>query len=101
MLENAQNEGHSLTNLTRGSGTRAAKKNRYESQKAIRKQQGGPPKGFDYDEFPYASTKQGGAGAHVEPVPSAENQAVGRDLGQFYRKYNIHEDDLFDVEIIE
>ena len=101
MLENAKNKGHSLTNLTRGSGTRAAQKNRYESQKAIRKQQGGPPTGFDYDEFPYASTKQGGAGAHVEPVPSAENQAAGRDLGQFYREYNIHEDDLFDVEIID
>lgn len=37
--------------------------------------------GFDYDEFPYASTKQGGMGAHIELVPSIENQAVGRDLG--------------------
>ena len=101
MLENAQQKGHSLTNLTRGSGTRAARKNRYEAQKTIRKQQGGPPKGYDYDEFPYASTKQGGAGSHVEPVSSTENQAVGRDLGLFYRKYNIKEDDLFNVEIID
>ena len=101
MLENAQKEGHSLKNLTRGSGTRAAQKNRYESQKVMRKLRGGPPKGYDYDEFPYASTKQGGGGAHVELVPSVENQSVGRDLGQFYKQNNLHEDDLFDVEIID
>ncbi len=101
MLESAQKKGHSLKDLTRDSGTRAAQKNRYGSQKAIRKLQGGPPKGYDYDEFPYASTKQGGAGAYVEPVLSVENQAVWRDLGQFYRQNNIHEDDLFDVEIID
>ncbi|MBC2582897.1 hypothetical protein HGI79_22095 [Clostridium sp. DJ247] len=101
MLENAQKDGHTLNNLERGSGTRAANKNRYNSQKEIRKNQGPPPKGFDYDEFPYASTKQGGEGAHVEPVPSAENQAVGRDLGQFYRKYNIKEGDLYDVKITD
>ena len=45
--------------------------------------------------------KQGGAGAYVEPVPSGENQAVGRDLGLFYREYNIKEDDLFNVEVID
>ncbi len=101
MLENAQKNGHSLKGLKRGAGKRAAKKNRYEAQKAIRKEQGGPPKGFDYDEFPYASTKQGGSGAHVETVPSAENQAAGRDLGKFYRENNIKENDVFDIEIID
>ena len=40
----------------------------------------------NYDEYPYAPTKQGGKGAHVESVLSEENQAVGRDLGQFYKK---------------
>lgn len=99
MLENAQEEGHPLKGLKKGSGTREAQKNRYEAQKEIRKQQGAPPEGYDYDEFPYASTKQGGKGAHVEPVPSEENQAAGRDLGQFYKKYKIKEDDVFDIEI--
>ena len=99
MLENAQVKGHSFENLERGSGTRAAKKNRYESQKEIRKKNGPPPTGFDYDEFPYASTKQGGKGAHVEPVPSSENQAVGRDLGKFYRENNIKEGDKFNIKI--
>lgn len=68
-------------------------------QKEIRKQQGSPPEGFDYDEFPYASTKQGGTGTHVEPVISAENQAVGRDLGLLYRKHGLKENDEFDIEI--
>ncbi|MCP4404507.1 MAG: hypothetical protein GY801_45300 [bacterium] len=101
MLENAQTQGHSLQNLKRGQGTRAAKKNRYQSQKDIRKRQGGPTDGYDYDEFPYASTEQGGAGAYVEPVPSAENQAAGRDLGIFYREQNVTYGDEFDVEITD
>ena len=99
MLDNAQEYGHSLEGLERGGGTREAQRNRYNAQKEIRKQQGQPPEGFDYDEFPYASTKQGGSGAYVEPVPSAENQAVGRDLGQFYRKYGLKENDKYDVKI--
>jgi len=101
MLENAQKNGHSLEGLERGSGTRAAQKNRYEAQKEIRKKQGPPPKGCDYDEFPYASTKQGGAGSHVEPVQSAENQAVGRDLGKFYREQAIKENGKFDIKITD
>ncbi|WMY92160.1 hypothetical protein [Snodgrassella communis] len=37
MIENAIKKGHPTKNLKRGNGTSAAKKNRYESQKAIRK----------------------------------------------------------------
>ena len=101
LLENAQKNGHSLENLQRNGGTKDARKNRYLSQKEIRKQQGGPPKGFDYDEFPYASTKQGGTGAEIKIVSSAENQAVGRDLGSFYQKNKIKENDFFDIKIID
>ena len=101
MLDNAVGKGHSLENLKRGKGTKAAKKNRYESQKDIRKKQGGPKKDHDYDEFPYASTTQGGKGAHVEEVLSAENQAAGRELGEFYRKEGIKPDDIFDIKIID
>ena len=35
-----------------------------------------------------ASTTKGGSGAHVETVASTENQAVGRDLGEFYRQFD-------------
>ena len=101
MLENAQEKGHSLEGLERGAGTRAAASNRYHAQKEIRKEKGAPPEGHDYDEFPYASTKQGGAGSHVEPVISEENQAAGRKLGAFYRENNIKENDKFDIEITD
>ncbi len=100
MLENATKKGHSLKDLKRGSGTRAADRNRYNAQKDIRKEKGGPPSGHDYDEFPYASTKQGGRGAHVQPVLSGENQAVGRELGAFYKKLGIGNGDSFDIKII-
>ncbi|MFM9327212.1 NucA/NucB deoxyribonuclease domain-containing protein [Paenibacillus mesotrionivorans] len=99
MLDNAQKKGHSLKNLQKGSGPNEADRNRYHAQKEIRKLKGPPPDGFDYDEFPYASTKQGGAGAHVEPVQSEENQAAGRALGAFYRAHKMKELDAFDVQI--
>ena len=70
-------------------------------RRKIRKENGPPPTGYDYDEFPYASTKQGGKGAHVEPVPSSENQEVGRELGVFYLKNHIGEGDKFDIRIVE
>jgi len=101
MIENAVKNGHSTKNLKRGKGKKAAKKNRNEAQKEIRKKQGGPKKDHDYDEFPYASTEQGGRRAHVEEVPSSENQAAGRDLGQFYRENDIKPGDTFDIEIID
>lgn len=37
------------------------------------------------DEFPYASTMQGGAGASVKPVPIEENVIQGVGLSVFYR----------------
>ena len=40
MLDNALAKGHSLEDLTRGAGTKAADKNRYNSQKEIRKKTG-------------------------------------------------------------
>lgn len=100
MLDNAFENGHSLKNLKRAKGTKAASKNRHPYQKDIRKKQGGPKKDHDYDEFPCASTEQGGKGAHVEEVLSSENQAAGRDLGKFYREQGIKHGDDFDIEII-
>lgn len=84
LIEEAKREGLP-TRLKRGAGKKAAKKNRYEAQKAIRKKQGGPKEGFDYDEYPYASTQQGGKGAKIKEVPSSENQEVGRNLGKFLK----------------
>ena len=42
-------------------------------------------KGWSWDEFPYASTMQGGAGAMTAKVPLLENCIQGGMLGAFYR----------------
>ena len=41
--------------------------------------------GFDRDEFPYATTTEGGKGAAVNYVPSSENRSHGANLGSFIR----------------
>jgi hypothetical protein len=99
LLENAQTQGISLKGLTRLTGKNNIRRNRRRSQAPIRKAKGPPPAGHDYDEFPYASTHQGGTGARVEANVSADNQGAGRALGAFYRTNNIGEGDSFDVEI--
>ncbi len=43
------------------------------------------PTGQQRDEYPYATTNEGGAGASVEYVPNAENSTQGAQLGLFYR----------------
>ena len=42
-------------------------------------------KGYQRDEYPYASTFEGGAGAHIAYVPSYENSSQGGSLGALYR----------------
>jgi hypothetical protein len=70
--------------LTRGEGREAAAKKRYESQKKKRSEDGPPKDGNNYDEYPFASTKEGGAGAHISEIPAGPNQEAGRRLGRFY-----------------
>jgi RHS repeat-associated protein len=40
--------------------------------------------GMSCDEYPYASTAQGGAGASTAPVPLSEQQSQGGTLSRFY-----------------
>ena len=51
------------------------------------------------DEYPFASTEQGGAGASVRGVPLREQQAQGGTLRQFYRRNNIQVGDSFTVKV--
>jgi hypothetical protein len=44
-------------------------------------------RGFDRDEYPPAMSVEGGADTHLRYVPSAENQAQGRELGKQTRAY--------------
>ena len=101
VIENAEKKGLPTKDLERGAGTKAAQRNRRRAQADIRKKNGPPPKDHDYDEFPYASSKQGGKGSHVEPVKSTENQAAGRDLGKFYRENGIKKGDKYDVKVTD
>jgi len=44
--------------------------------------------GLQRDEYPYASTYEGGEGANIAYVPSKENRTQGRDLSIMYRTLN-------------
>lgn len=43
--------------------------------------------GYDRDEWPMAATREGGEGAHVAYVPSADNRGAGAVIGQQLRPY--------------
>ncbi|XP_028407207.1 uncharacterized protein LOC114529590 [Dendronephthya gigantea] len=49
------------------------------------------------DEYPFASTQQGGAGAFIRLVPRVENSRQGGYLSQFYRQ-NIPNGGYFNVD---
>jgi len=53
------------------------------------------------DEYPFASTAQGGAGAQVQGVPLAEQRIQGGILSSFYRKFGIGQGDAFEVVAVE
>lgn len=44
--------------------------------------------GFQRDEYPYASTFEGGLGALIAYVPSSENSIQGGQLGVLYKNMN-------------
>jgi Deoxyribonuclease NucA/NucB len=52
------------------------------------------------DEYPFASTAQGGAGASVAGVPLAEQRIQGGTLSSFYQKNNIGEGGAFQVKVV-
>ncbi|KAK3578325.1 hypothetical protein CHS0354_039032 [Potamilus streckersoni] len=47
------------------------------------------------DEYPFASTSQGGAGATTRCVPLSENNSQGGQLAGFYKKNNVGDKDWF------
>jgi len=50
---------------------------------------------YSCDEYPFASTNQGGINAQVMIVPLAENNSQGGQLGAFYRQNGIGNNDGF------
>lgn len=78
--------------------------NRIESRSAIRanrrealRGQPAPRAGQSLDEYPFACTAQGGAGACVRAVPIAEQSYQGGVLSRFFQRHSIREGDPFGV----
>ncbi|WP_175482767.1 NucA/NucB deoxyribonuclease domain-containing protein [Actinokineospora iranica] len=57
------------------------------------------PNGGQCDEFPFASTRQGGEGAQEHEVPARENRCQGGTLGRRYDAAGIRDGDDFLVVI--
>ena len=55
---------------------------------------------IEWDEYPFASTYQGGEGASVSPCPPDENWAQGQDLNYFYIANKLEDRDWFYVLVI-
>jgi len=59
---------------------------------------GGP--GTSIDEFPFASSKEGGAGAAATPIDEDEQNKQGGKIGGFYRKHKIKNNMQYKVKIV-
>lgn len=55
------------------------------------------PKGQSLDEYPFASSAEGGSGATVRPVPVGEQNYQGGKLSSFYRNNGVNPGDQFHV----
>ena len=95
-IENAIQQG-APTTLHRVTSKSQIRKNRRAS---LRGQQFAG-QGKSLDEYPFASTRQGGAGACVSAVCAKQNSSSGGKLGQFFNKNKIKDGDAFDVKVVE
>jgi RHS repeat-associated protein len=77
--------------------------NRETDQAIIDANRSAATKGFggvgSPDEYPFASTMQGGAGAQVQGVPLLEQKIQGGVLSRFYQNYGIGQGDPFQVSV--
>ena len=77
--------------------------NRTTDQDLISSNRAAATRGFEGagspDEYPFASTYQGGAGARVEEVPLGEQRIQGGVLSRFYAQNGIGEGDPFAVRV--
>jgi hypothetical protein len=58
------------------------------------------PSGSSCDEYPYASTYEGGSGASIRGVSSTEQSRQGGDLNSVYRRLGYRRGEQFDVALI-
>ncbi len=72
----------------------------------IRQNRAEATRGWDYtkgspDEFPYASSRQGGAGATVNGVSRSAQRRQGGSLSSFYRSNRVGDGDYFRVKLTD
>ena len=82
--------------LSRETNKDVIAKNRRE---ALRGKENLREQGTSLDEFPFASTKEGGSGARVKAVPVREQSVQGGKLSQFFQRNNIKQGDKFKVKV--
>ena len=68
---------------------------------ALKDKQGLRNEGESLDEFPFASSKEGGTGARVQSVPVKEQSVQGGVMSQFFKNNNIKDGDKFKVNVTE
>ncbi len=95
-IDEAIEAGHPST-LTREADKSAIKANRKAALNEIDKAK----KGNSLDEYPFASSKEGGVGSNVKSVPKGEQNIQGGTMSSFYQNNNIADGDKFIVEIID
>ena len=88
-------KGKNPTTLTRQTGRSKIRRTRRAALKGHAKAKPGK----SLDEFPFASTKQGGAGAAVGPIDVHEQNRQGGVMSAFYKKHNIKDGDSFNVKV--
>ena len=78
-----------------------ARKNRVAScQKDREKKLGEKPDGWSCDEYPFATTEEGGKDARVQWVPASENSKQGGKVSNFYRGNQVLDGDKFIVKAV-
>ena len=94
-IEKAINDGASniLTRETSKSQIRANRRAALKNMEGIRNP------GQSLDEYPFASSKEGGKGARVQAVPIQEQNIQGGKMSQFYQKNDLNNGDKYKVEI--
>jgi len=95
-MKKAMPPGKDSMKLTRQTSKSAMRKTRRAALKGAVK---GPP-GTSLDEFPFASSAQGGAGASVAAIRVEEQCAQGGKMSAFYKKHNIGNGDSFIVKVV-
>lgn len=58
------------------------------------------PRLLSRDEYPFASTLEGGSSTWVGHIPASQNSAQGGLLGAFYKRYGLRAGDRFTVSVV-